>query len=379
MDSPLFDCIDRSDTGPAPNAEPIFSYLNRSAREPMRLVRHTLENWYAAFPSNGRRDLRARFRSADDNVLLGAFFELYCHALLVAHEYEVEVHPESSSDSADTRPDFLVLKSGNPLFYFEATSAHESRKDSASRARRAQLQDAIDRINLPAFFVGMAIREEGPHPLAAGPVRSFLIAKAAEVETFTRRVIRHEYLRDGWRIDFSFFPTVEPTYQPTRPIGLVSTGAKFTECETSIWSSLKRKGGKYGDLPLPFVIGVNCTDPYVDQEDIFEALFGRQVSGDTDTPTKSDGTGFWFGPTGHQYSRVSAVLVATGLVPWTIGSSSPKLWLNPYPKRPFQTGWWRLPQRSLHEESGGIVSIERPLANSLLNTQRISDAILESR
>lgn len=378
----LFDSAERSNLDAAAQAEAIFPYLNRTARKPMDIVREKLESWFVDFPADGQTELRARFRSKNDEDHLSAFFELYCHALLIAQGYRAEVHPTSCSAKADTRPDFLVFKSDEPIFYFEATSAHESKKEIAVKSRRAQLHDAVNRIDLPGYFIGMAIRSEGAASLRSEPVRKFLVTQAREKRCgkYSAAVTRHEFRAGGWRIEFSLHPLAKSEPKPERPIGLVSSPATFTQCETSILKTLKKKSGKYGDLPLPYVIAVNCTDHLSDQEDIYESLFGKQVhtlyrDSDVAVPTGWDGNGFWLGPNGYQNSRVSAVLVATQLLPWTIGSAQPYLWLNPYPKRKFDSSWWGLSQRVPNDDSGELETLEKVTACTLLGTGTISDAI----
>ena len=380
----LFDSVDRNDMDAASQSEATFPYLNRTARSPMDLVREKLESWFVDFPAEGRNELRARFRSKNDEDHLSAFFELYCHALLAAQGYRAEIHPTSCSTKADTHPDFLVSKADKPLFYFEATSAHVSKKEVAVQSRRAQLHDAVNRIDLPGCFIGMSIRNEGTESLPSKPVRKFLATQARlkREGQNTTTVTRHEFRSDGWRIEFSLHPLAESERNPSRPIGIVSTPAKFARCDTSILKSLKKKSGKYGELPLPYVIAVNCTDHFSDQEDIYEALFGKQVyrpNCDSDekqaVPVGWDGNGFWLGPNGYQNSRVSAVLVAIGLLPWTIGSAHPYLWLNPYPKRKFDSSWWELSQRVPNEESGSLDTLTKVNVSALLCTANISDAM----
>src|SRR6266508_6440058 len=102
----LFDPTERTYTGPADEAEPHFTYWNRSARPLARHIRQELELWYAHYP-DGTNDLRSRFRSADDVQHQAAFFELFLHELLLRLGCTVEIHPAVPGTSK--RPEFRAV------------------------------------------------------------------------------------------------------------------------------------------------------------------------------------------------------------------------------------------------------------------------------
>lgn len=83
------DAIDRSDGGPAAYSESHFSYLNRSGRQDVGVIRTLLEGWFARYPIAHQSELRARFRSVDAVPHHTAFFELYLHELLtrIIHQH----------------------------------------------------------------------------------------------------------------------------------------------------------------------------------------------------------------------------------------------------------------------------------------------------
>ena len=103
----LFDDIQRQSVRRMSGRESSFKFLNTSARTQAQHIRDVLEGWFVAFGTDeDKQQLRRRFRSPDDQTHLGAFFELYCHALLSAQHYAVRVHPRLPSASA--HPDFAA-------------------------------------------------------------------------------------------------------------------------------------------------------------------------------------------------------------------------------------------------------------------------------
>lgn len=91
-----------------------------------------------------------------------------------------------------------------------------------------------------------------------------------------------------------------------------------------------------------------------DEDDVDAALFGRlqntwQLAGNGVVGgywTRAR-DGFWVGPKGPRYKRVSGVLLALGLVPWTVASVTPVLWYNPWVSKPFGHRHWQGPQKVL--------------------------------
>ncbi|GEM_PF-3281641 len=68
--------MNRDYTGPAFYAEPMFDYLNRSARLESERIRNLLEQWFKHFPSKAQDELRARFRLKDNRYCNGIAQEL---------------------------------------------------------------------------------------------------------------------------------------------------------------------------------------------------------------------------------------------------------------------------------------------------------------
>lgn len=362
----LFDNITRHYEGPALYAEPSFSYLNRSARPAATRIRQALDAWFARYPQSGQADLRGRFRSKDDRHHNSAFFELLLHELLTRMGCSVEIHPSPPDSQITRHPEFLVQPSQGSCFYMEAILATaESEEESAARARMNEVYDALNRLDSPNFFIGLEIAGLPQSPPRAKRIRAFLKAQLNKLDLDEiaerwksggiKAVPHWRYEHEGWSITFYPIPK-SPKLRGrsgARPIGMLGHEPKFVDSSTPIRNAILAKAGRYGDLDLPYVIAVNALDEAsVDETDIMDALFGAEQytvalgpTGVISYPEVSRApNGAWTSESGPRYTRVSAVLVAVRLSPWTVGSAAVWLIHNPWAQRPYSSPLTRLPQ-----------------------------------
>src|SRR5260370_18127928 len=61
-----------------------------------------------------------------------------------------------------------------------------------------------------------------------------------------------------------------------RPLGVIFEGVRILETRHSIRKAIQEKAGRYGRLPLPYVIGVNVLSDHVDDTEAIEAPFGAE-------------------------------------------------------------------------------------------------------
>jgi len=361
----LFDEIDRNDHEIAQYAKPLFAYLNRTARVEFDRIRHELEEWFAHYPSSGRAELRARFRSGIDTQHQAAFFELFLHEILLRLGCQVTLHP--TIPNVARTPDFLVESPNGERFYIEATVAtNESVGEAAARARMNAVYDVLNRIvDSPDFFLWLTIRGAPATPPPARRIASFVSACLAGLDPDaiirlyesgrTEEVPRWSFEHEGWRIEFRPIPKKpEARGRPgVRLIGARITGVRGVDHRTSIKEAITEKAGRYGDLDLPYVVAVNVLE-FVDEIDIMEALFGKEQftvmfsdSGPAepvDTQVSRLPDGAWTGLAGPRYTRVSAVLVATRLSAYGIPRANLRLYHNPWAQRLYKSVLTRLPQ-----------------------------------
>ena len=151
------------------------------------------------------------------------------------------------------------------------------------------------------------------------------------------------------------------------------SGAHWINCKGPLLNTLKSKGGKYGELELPYIISVNSVlNPliYPDEEDIEQVLFG-DIKNTVDLENDSveslrELNGFWIKNGKPIYSRVSATLIGIGITPWTIHRSSPILWHNPWAKAPLCTDLWKGQQKYVDLTDWSLKNKEGVLAREIL-------------
>jgi len=358
----LFDDITRNDNRPARYAQASFDYLNKSARPEFERVRNLLEQWFEHIPSEVQLEIHSRFRDSDDRRFASAFFELYLHELLLLSRFHIDFHPPIEGET--THPDFLVLKDGKKLFYLEATIAASSDTRAATKARENQVYDTLNRMKSPNFFIGLEIYGAPDTPPRGRKIRNFLERQLVGLnpdevaEQLKRGGLRAlpswNWEHEGWRI--TFFPIPKSTSARAkpgvRPIGLQIPELSGHTPHIGIRNSLQDKTTKYGRLDLPYVIAINVLDELdVDDDDIENALFGEEqctvTFRDNDLIEQVLGrkpNGLWYGPNGPQNKRVSAILVAVNLYPWSIAKVTPILWHNPWANYIIPRHIWSLPQ-----------------------------------
>lgn len=366
------DAIDRSDAGPAAYSEPHFSYLNRSGRQDVAIIRKLLEEWFAKYPTAHQPELRARFRSSDAVPHQTAFFELYLHELLTLLGYKLQVHPRVPG--SDKRPDFFAERNGEPRFYLEAIVAtNRSTNAHATQLRLNRVYDALNGVESPNFFIGIDVFGTPSTPVPERRLRQVVaqfldgldpeslaaVVQVAGLDGLPRGRFEHE----GMRIEFFPIPKSPASRGKPgiRPLGMHGPGeASWVDDVSALRSAVARKATKYGELNRPYVIAVNAIDQHLDEIDIMEALFGSETfvfrTNDGSEPLaepemirKPDGV--WRGPKGSN-TRVSAVAVASSLLPWTVHVSTPAVYHNP---------WARFPSLNALKELPHAVPVENRL------------------
>ena len=369
----LFDSdIDRSDAGPSRHAEPHFPYLNRSGRSEAGRIRTVLESWFSRYPAAGQAELRARFRSPDDVHHHGAFFELYLHELLVLLGYHVELHPHL--DGTDRRPDFYAERGQGDAFFLEAIVATDkSVRELAAEARLNQVYDALNAVKSPDFFIGVEAPEGPPTPppgkALRAAVESFLQGLDPDwlAEAFQRSgfgaLPRGKFAHDGWSIEFYPIPKSPAARgdQTIRPLGMVgSMTPRWVDDRVALRDAILKKASRYGDLEQPFVVAVNAVRQHLDMTDIMEALFGKEtfvIHADerhNEPEMRRNPDGAWLGPSGPTNTRVTAVLVGSSIMPWSLAAYSPSVYHNPWGRCPCGRAFDQLP--SYHPE-GNTMSL----------------------
>ena len=341
---PLFDLTARSDLEFARRSEGAFAYLNRSGRPQSGAVRDLLEDWFARYPAAHQEELRARLRSRTRHHFDSAFFELYVHALLTRCGCSVTVHPHAP-DGRARRPDFLAAAADGSRFFVEAVVVSDrSAQQAAADARAGEFLDALEDLSSADFFVGVRPEGEPKSPIPKrrwlGEVRRFLASVNPDDAALRedRELDQHPHIdleHDGWTVRvFAVLKQRSRGERSQRGLGMELGEAMLVDPRTPLRDALVGKANRYGDLGLPFIVAANAKSEHLDQIDVMEALFGKEQlvmthRGDPGRLTRKP-DGAWTSGRGPRNKRVSAALVAPGIVPWSVAAYTPQLYLNPW-------------------------------------------------
>lgn len=339
--SKLFDDIRRSDSAAAPRTEAIASYLNRSARSDVEGVRVLLESWYAELPADVQPGFKSRLRSARHDQFMPAFWELYLHAVHLRLGFSVEYEPDLPGVSA--RPDFRFSRNGS-TFLLEATVIDIPEAENRRRKREAVLLDKIDEVSSPDFFLAIEIVESGEEIPSraelAEPLEAWLASLDWEAESCrSQESAPTVFLIEarGWKMTFEPIPRSKSRGDGSGPtIGIGPSFAGVFSENLRIKEQLRAKASKYGKPDCPIVIAILCLAEFADEADIEQALFGPEVIAfsaqrrSAGSVLKRDPDGLWQRGNDKRATRVTAVLSAKSIRPWSVLEELPVIWHNPW-------------------------------------------------
>jgi len=350
----LFDDSVKDHDGIARPGESEYSFLNRSAWPSAEQARQFLEQWFSEYPGSGKADLRSRFTSDDRRQHLGAFFELYCHALLRAQGMVVNLHPNLSTGSA-AHPDFLVRTRDGSEFYVECTSVQEANETSRERSRALQIHRAINELDAP-FHVYVEIEAEG---MRTPPLRALRTDVGNWLKTLVPAVILAQARDDrlgslpeltwadesGWRIRFHAIarPGGAGAKQKVQPFEDVDV--YYVKPVDEVSQALKKKAERYGELDRPCVLAVNFSRHHFNEQVVTNSLFGAG--------------GVWADDSEAASTRqVSAALVTSLLVVWAVAAYTPVLIHNPHAARVLDPAVWSGPRYRVDSLQGSITRVD---------------------
>lgn len=325
----IFSKLDRTDVGPASHTEGRFHFLDRSARPEAERVREQLDRWLDTYPRLHREELAGRIRSPIDAQFYSAVFELYLFQLFVRLGYRTIVHPDTASKSEKV-PDFLLISSdGHELLVEAVLATEESDSDRAENARLNEVYATLDKVESPDFFAMVDIDGSPQAPLPGNHWRSTVqewvssvvyedvLHLATSNTSRSMELLPSLKLHDGeFSLTFTLIPKKPEARgkQNHRFLGGFSPPARWVQSWKAIQKSVRKKASRYGQIDQPFVIAVNALGEDVDDEQR-NSLYGRD--------------GIWRSEDTTAHTRVSAVILAQHLMPWTVGSTILKVCHNP--------------------------------------------------
>ena len=371
----LFDDFERTDATPATQQEGSFRFLNRVATPWWSEVRELLEAWFADYAktADGSKvaDLRARFQSTDGRQHHGAWWELYLHAFLRRVYPASVIEAEPDRVGYTTRPDFCVTHDSmsSPALWLEAvTGASGPASVDPGSPAEAYVLDTINEVQCRDFRVGLAIQVSAvAHPKKRAiqdPLRRWLGGLDRD-EVLQRRERGLPFPRftlpvGDWVLEFDAHPKGRPGLAPgDRLIGFGPSKGGLVDDAGRARAAISRKGGHYEGLSAPLIVGFLPLGGGFDFEDAVGALFGSEAV--RFDPADHEGTaevirrpdGLWSAGSGE----VSAVLIGARVMPWTVATQWPTLWVNPTPARAFEDELGGVPRVVVRDDDGALESL----------------------
>jgi hypothetical protein len=371
----LFDDFTRTDPMAARHQEGSFAFLNRVATPWWSQVRACLERWFASYCADASpvkvADLRARFRSSDGRQHLGAWWELYIYWLLRSLHPDKWLGVERERVGHLTRPDFCVAAHAEAPadLWVEAVTTFSGIVESGRHAaREAYVLDTINELQSPDFRLWITFHAVGEtHPRKreiTEPLQAWLqnLDRDDVISACQRGQARprHTIHARGWEIAFEAIPKGTPGVDPKdRLIGIGPASSGFVNDRAQARKAILDKAGHYEGLEGPFVVAVMPSSPFFDFEDAAGALYGSEaVEFDPERPDV-DGRlvrlpdGAW----SASGSGISGVLFGPGLVPWTVATTWPRLWVNPTATHSLEGAFAALPRMEVTAD-GFLQAIE---------------------
>ena len=320
--------------------EPIFAYLDSSARPEASEARELIERWIADYPSEVLGRWLGDFRSNDDGQHESAFFELFLFQFFRASNWAVTVEPEI--DGLQGRPDFLIENAAGLRIVVEAISPNAKSDEKRGKEKlTAVIKDAINSVKLSDYYLVFEAVEAPAQAINKArlieALQKWLATGPKEDQTFEYEdkgaLVKIQAIRHPGR------ETDDPNY---RSIGIEMGGVTVSTPGETVKRALEKKASKYRRLELPYLIALNARSFHDTEDDYLAATYGTQAvrfsigadgpAGEPEMIRNHDGL---FNDGGRpRKSNVSAALIFNGVAPWDWRGRRSCMIHNAYAKRP---------------------------------------------
>lgn len=324
-----------------------YDFLNRSPRSSVERIRVLIEEWFNHIPDKEKSRLAVSLKSKDNLTHQSAFFELFCHELLIKQDFSVIMHAQSVNKRAK---DFRAVQ-GDDIIEAEATICTEADMHSAETKNIGNLIDFIDeRAFVPGFRYAIDIIKNGKNlpglrRLTEDIVEWTKLHNRKELRSTleadnSANMPSKVFVNSDWEIEITLLPrpSDEEEYDGfKKSIGIGPIQSSHLHHERALLNTLTKKASHYNDYSYPYVIAINPIFKFPMHDDIavIQALLGsEQIPVDLRTSIFRKPSGLWIGPNGPRNKKVSSVIIADRLKSWNICKSRVKLYLNPYAIHP---------------------------------------------
>lgn len=332
------------------HSESLYSYTARTDRQPVARIREVLEEWFRLVPASAADDVRGRFRSGEDGAFLSAFWELYVARMWTHLGCSIEWHPQLAHTAK--KPDFRVTTPTGDAMYIEAVAVGTPATTVSEQRRVKRLLDQINSFPVQPFLLTMFPTAIGPGDLPIAPLRSAVQRwLASPPKPSTPPVVGEplpesepfSYVHDGWELVFTVMSTAASTDGQALGMFASTVGGEIDNI-SPLRRVLVRKSSDYGDLDKPLIVAALHNGSVISPgiRHVVTALWGSTADENgayrllemTRDTSRIQCPSLWRGLGGRRGSRISAVMVGLGLVPWNMANDQPQVWVNDQPAHP---------------------------------------------
>jgi hypothetical protein len=303
----LFQPVHRTRTTDKRYNEPVYSFLNTSARPSVERIRQFWEGWFAQYDDSKKGGLAARFQSHDDHTHLSAFLELFAFAVLRNVGCDVQVEPTVRRKALE----FLATMRARPLtFYTECTATTRRTEDASADAREDDILEAIDKVPTGRFVLGVRFVKRGAQSPSISSLRrgllDWLSSLKGQEPTIGQSRAEWAWEDRGWTISIWAAAVEEEG-----GLGVVGP-VVFTPVEhLRLRRAIDRKASKYGPLSMPLLV-ITASTEHQTERDLMTALVGDklwQINLTTrDVTVKRKANGVFYDSKGPRNRTLSAVM-----------------------------------------------------------------------
>ena len=307
-----------------------YEFFDKSAWKIADLMRDYYSQWGSDFFSE--TEFLSKFKSKDDKQHYAASFELLTYALLIRSKFIVEKHPFTG---VTRRLDFSAKSVEGHEYYIECTLSGNSFENLKEKNQKGVVEGIIDEIEYYPYFINLDFNQTSDVSISKKRLIRFINEVKEKSEGIPNEHLfhcKHFFEDNGWEIEISLLRKTDPKIK--RSLGYITQDARTINTSKPIITALKdKKPGSYGITSLPYIICLNTSDLFTQENCFSEALFGQYGSDKIDLECSYE-DGFFLTNKKSINTTVSGVIIFRNLDAFTLDSSSATFWHNPFAKNP---------------------------------------------
>jgi hypothetical protein len=344
--TPLFDDRPHDDAALSRFDETLYAFLDRVDDVYFGRVRDLLNDWFTELGDDATAErMRRDFASRREEQVEGAFWELYLHAALTRTPLGVELEP---GRDLGRQPDFRAwpLEDETHDLFIEARAIGDTPGQRARRRRLKRVWQTVNEAPPMGFHIFLGRVTPGVGSPSGARLRRQIVAwlttldrasLRAAVESGDQTLEEARFTVADWSFDVRAWPLAEGVV-PRSLIAIEPLRMGYGGSRETLAGALKKKSARYELGDRPFVIAVGNVHSLADDEDVANALYGdygeRVLGEDEHGQFLTEPTRHHNGFFGQRNRRVSGLLHALRIVPWSVGNVVPELWVNPFARAP---------------------------------------------